>query len=312
MSSRVATLTFNPSLDVATSVASLTPDRKLRTDRPSREPGGGGVNVSRALANLGVGSDAIVVVGGATGELLTRLLASDRVDVQPVEVPSTTRESFSVTDRSSQRQYRFVLPGETLAADVVERSMDAIAALPAPPSLVVASGSLPPGLPDDAYATVVLSLREREIEVVLDTSGPALQAAVAVGGFCLLKPNIGELASLVGRELHGDDDVRSAARRLVDDGASRAVLVTLGAAGAMLVTDEINGALIHSPTVPVRSTVGAGDSTVAGMVAGLARGEEMMGAARRGVAAGAAAVMTEGSELCRGEDAEQLLAAMAG
>ena len=310
MTSRVATLTLNPSLDVATSVASLVPDRKLRADRPSREPGGGGVNVSRALSNLGVESDAVVVVGGGTGEMLVRLLISDRIGVQPVEVGSPTRENVSVTDRSAERQYRVVLPGDTLPGDVVGRCMDAIGELPAPPSLVVASGSLPPGLPEDTYATIVLTLRERGIEVVLDTSGAALRAAVEVGGFRLLKPNVGELASLVGRELQGDHDVREAARRLVDEGAARAVLVTLGAAGALLVADDVEPVLLHSPTVPVRSTVGAGDSTVAGVVAGLARGEELPMAARRGVAAGAAAVMTGGSELCRGDDAERLLAAM--
>lgn len=300
----VATLTVNPSLDLSTAVERMIPDEKLRGERPRREPGGGGINVARAMANLGGEATAVYTRGGTSGDALAQLLA-DQVPTVAVPVAGETRENLSVTESSTEQQFRLVMPGPELTGEEWDSCLEAIAKLDPSPDLLVASGSLAPGLPEDAYAALASACADDGTKLVLDTSGPPLAAALERGVF-LTKPNLGELERLVGGPLETDREMAAAVSDLLERGAAEVVVVSLGAGGAYVAGRDLEGRHVRSPTVPIRSKVGAGDSMVGGIVLALSRGEDLFEAAHFGVAAGAAAVMTEGSGLCRRDDTERL------
>ena len=300
----VATLTLNPSLDRSSEVEQVVPERKLRCAEPAHEPGGGGINVARAIRRLGGEATAAWASGGATGELLRALIEQEQVPQTPVPIDALTRQNLMIHESSSGQEYRFGFPGAHLTSAEVDRCCAALRELEPRAQLVVLSGSLPPGVPADLYARI--ANESAPARVVVDTSGDALRRAVQHGGLFLIKPNKHELEQLAGDALESDEALERAARRLVDDGQVEVVMVSLGAAGVLVVSGA-GAQRVRSPTVQIRSKVGAGDSTVAGVVLGLARDWELPDAVRLGVAAGAAAVMTPGSELCRREDAERLL-----
>lgn len=306
----VATLTVNPSLDISTSVERMIPDEKLRAESVRREPGGGGINVARAISNLGGDAVAIYTRGGSAGGALSDLLGG-HIPTVAVDIDGDTRENVSVTETSTEQQFRLVMPGPQMSQKGWDACLAAIDDLGPRPDWLVASGSLAPGLPETAYAELAGWCRERDLPLVLDTSGRALQEACKVGVH-LIKPNLGELVSLVGRDLQTDEEIRAAVDDLIERGAAQAVVVSLGAGGAYVAGSDLDGHDVRSPTVPIRSKVGAGDSMVAGLVLALSRGEHLYEAVRFGVAAGAAAVMTEGSELCRRDDTEELYRQMRG
>ena len=304
----ILTITLNPALDVSTSVASVTPDHKLRCEPPRREPGGGGINVARVTRRLGVPATAVAVVAGATGDRLVALLEAEGVEVEAVAGPGETRESFSVDDRSIARQYRFVMPGPPATAEVLGAVAGAVerrSAGSAP--VVVLSGSVPPGVEAGAFARLIDAMAAKPgVDVVIDTSGPALTEALA-GRARLIKPSARELAALVGRDLETEAEAVVAAEEVADRSEVGAVLASIGGGGAVLVDRARPTVRLLAPTVHVRSTVGAGDSMVGGVAVGLARGLDLVDAAALGVAAGTAAVMTDGSELCHEEAVTRLL-----
>lgn len=306
---RIVTLTLNPCIDESTRVERVEPDTKLRCDPPRREPGGGGLNVARAIARLGGDAEAWYVAGGPTGDILETILEADGVRYRRVHVEGWTRQNLMVTDRSTGKQYRFIQPGPELADDEWRGVLDDFAGLDPPPEYLVASGSLPPGAPEDFYARLGRVLPP-ETRYVLDTSGEALHQAVAEGadaGLFLLKPNVLELSRIVDRDLQDDPEAQEgAARELIEHECCRAVVISKGGQGALLVTAG-EARSFRAPRVEVDSKVGAGDSMVAGMVVALARGDDLEEAVRFGVAAGAAAVTTPGSELCPREVTERLL-----
>lgn len=311
----IVTVTVNPAVDRSTSVERVEPDRKLRCERPRLDPGGGGLNVSRALRLLGGSSRAITVVGGPTGEILESLLRDEGVDVRALPTESWTRQNLMVVESGADdRQYRFGMPGPELSEPEWRSVLDALAE-ERHPRYVVASGSLPPGVPDDFYAQVGEVAREAGASLVVDTSGEALKQALDAGVF-LVKPNLRELMDATGRSLDEPDEGdepsgahERAARDLVERGAAEVVVVSMGSAGALCVTND-GAEHIPSPTVPIRSKVGAGDSTVAGIVHGLGRGWSLGKAVRYGVAAGAAAVTTPGTELLDAATTETLFSRM--
>lgn len=301
----IVTLTMNPALDKSTRTLTVTPEDKLRCETLQVEPGGGGVNVSRAIHNLGGESLMLYTAGGMSGQEFEILLQAQGLPNQRIPIAGNTRESFTVFEESSRHQYRFNMPGPTLAEAEWRQVLELLAALPQPDYLV-ASGSLPPGVPDDFYALVAGQMAGTKTRVVIDTSGRALRTLVQhPAPVYLIKPNLAELAELAGEDLNDDEEIVNAAQRIVDESGIQQIVVSLGAGGVIVVDDQ-RAARQRTPTVPIRSKIGAGDSTVAGIVLGLARGLPGAEAIRFGVAAGAAAVMTPGSELCRRADAERL------
>jgi 6-phosphofructokinase 2 len=302
----IATITINPAIDIFVNVGRVEPTKKMRCSAPKRDPGGGGINVARAAHRLGADVVAIYPAGGAIGRLLQRLVEREGIDSVTTPSHVETRENFTAYEEASGQQYRFVLPGSALYRAEWEACLDKLATLPAKPKIVVASGSVPPGVPEDFFARVARHARACGAKMVLDTSGPALKAALADGVF-LIKPNLGELADFVGGTLPTDEERIAACRKLVEDKRVEAVALTLGEDGALLVTAD--GAWRAEPLrVEMVSAVGAGDSFLGGMVAAIAKGERLDEAFRMGVAAGSAAVMSPGNELCREEDVRGLLA----
>jgi len=301
----IATLTMNPTIDKSSSVEQVIPGRKLRCKPPRHEPGGGGINVSRAIHRLGGQSVALYTAGGATGQMLQDLLGGEGViNHRPIVIEELTRQNLTVLEESSRQQFRFGMPGPVLQDAEWQRCLDELAILEPKTGYIVASGSLPSGVPDDFYARVASLAKEMGSRIIVDTSEEPLRLAAREGVY-LLKPNLRELRQLAGRDLEDEAQQVAAAKEIVDTGQSEVVIVSLGAAGALLVSSAGHKRL-RSPTVPIRSRVGAGDSMLAGIALALARGASLSDAARFGVAAGAAAVMTPGTELCRQEDVEQL------
>ena len=303
----VVTLTLNPALDVATRVGSVAPEIKLRCAAPRFHPGGGGINVSRAIRFLGGESSAVYAAGGHNGTMLARLLDGEGIDNHPVTISGITRENVVVYEEGTGLQYRFTMPGPALNADEWIACLEALFNLE--PAFIVASGSLPPGVPSEIYGEITRYARENGIRVILDTAGDALNRAIGKGVY-LLKPNLRELERFAGEALPGEGQIRAAGQRLIAQGLAEVMVVSLGAAGAAVITSA-DCVFLRAPIVPIKSKVGAGDSMVAGIVLGLAQGCDLIDAARLGVAAGSAAVMTAGTELCREEDAMRLFAEIA-
>ena len=305
----VATLTMNPALDIASSTLRIVPAEKLRCSAPRHDPGGGGINVARAIHKLGGDAIAVFPIGGPAGGRIEQLLDEEEVASRTVAIAGLTRESFTVDERQTGRQFRFVMPGPPLSADEQERCLDQLASLTPKPYYIVVSGSLPPGVPNDFYVRVAERTRLLGARLILDTSGEALRK-IRVGDVYLLKPNLRELSELIGREIISPRQQEEAARELIAQRCTEIVVVSLGAAGAIL-ADQQGCWRFVSASVPVASTVGAGDSMVAGIVLSLARGKTVHEAVRYGMAAGAAALMLPGTELCRRDDTERLFATIA-
>ncbi|MFQ3647544.1 MAG: 1-phosphofructokinase family hexose kinase [Anaerolineae bacterium] len=299
---KIVTLTLNPSLDKSTAVDTVASEIKLRCDTLKVDPGGGGVNVSRAIHKLGGESVAVLSLGGCTGETLARLLAAEGLTVRGVPVERDTRESFVVFERSTTLQFRFGLPGEPLKPAEWAALMDA--AFAEQPDYLVASGSVPPSVPDDIYVQIARRAQAAGVRLIVDTSGAALAAMSGAQAY-LLKPNLHELEILSGEKFTGEEQMLAAARHMISKRMAEVLVISLGAAGAALVTAE-EFVEMKPPVVPIQSKVGAGDSMVGGMTLALARGWSLRDAVRYGIAAGSAAVMTPGTELCRREDVESI------
>ncbi|MBO1074683.1 1-phosphofructokinase family hexose kinase [Roseomonas marmotae] len=303
MSSRITTLTLNPTIDVASEAAAVHPVRKVRTFNERQDPGGGGVNVSRVVQELGGETLAIILAGGVTGRLLEELLDSAGVPRRSIPIAGRTRISQTVLDRASGQEYRFVPEGPAVSGAEWGAALEAIGEIGE--GWLVASGSLPTGVPGDFYARTAVIARERGLHLVVDTSGEALRLALEQGGIELMKPSRGEFESLVGRPLRGDGELEQAATELVRSGRVARLAVTLGGDGAVLATAE--GALrLPALDVPVRGAVGAGDSFLAAMTLALSRGATAADAFAWGVAAGAAAVSNAGTAHPSGAEVEAL------
>jgi 6-phosphofructokinase 2 len=300
---KIITVTMNPAVDKSAAVPDVVAERKLRCVDPRREPGGGGINVARAIRKLEGEATAIYPAGGPTGEILTDLLEVERIASERVDVEAWTRENLTIFEESTERQYRFGMPGARIQEADWRACLTRIEGADAP-DYVVASGSLPPGVPEDFYAQASRTAKRTGARFVLDASGAALREAASEGVF-LLKPNAREFGELVGETVESEEQQEKLARGLIERGSCEVLVLSLGAAGVLLATrDRLER--VRSPSVRIRSKVGAGDSMLAAIVLGLARGQNVRGAVCFGVAAGAAAVMTPGTELCRREDVHRL------
>ena len=305
----ILTVTLNPALDVSTGAAKVEPDIKLRCDAPVTDPGGGGINVSRAIKIVGGQSTAFVALGGTTGRRIAELLEAGGLDWREMRAPGETRQSLAVMDRDSGLQYRFVMPGPEWQSADVGKSIGHILQAAQPGGLVVLSGSNPPGVPDDYAGLLAARLGTRDAGLIVDTSGAALRA-VASGGhrFALLRMDREEAEGLAGHPLPERADTARFAATLAASGAAQSVIVARGGDGNIIAAPE--GAWhAEAAKVDVVSKVGAGDSFVAGFTLGLARGLATPDALGMGAAMASATCMTPATELCRPADVERLFAA---
>ena len=300
----VFTLTLNPAIDNSCDAERVRHTHKTRTFNERMDPGGGGINVARVLQRFGTPTCAIFLAGGVTGRALDDLL--DRIGLTRTLVPISgdTRMSLAVHDRSTGLEYRFVPEGPVISGDECAGALERISKIDC--AYLVASGSLPRGVPVDFYARARSAVAARGTRLILDTSGPALRSALEAGGIFLVKPSRGELEQCVGRTLESREDLIAAATGIVAAGQAENVAVTLGEDGALLVNPD-GAEYLPALKVETRSAVGAGDSFLAGMAHALASGDDMGSAFRLGMAAGAAAVLSPGSELCDPADVERLL-----
>lgn len=304
---RIITLSFSPCIDKSSSVPQLIPEKKLHCDIPKLEPGGGGINVARAILHLGGEAEAIYPSGGYTGKFLQRLMQEERVRSRVVETEQETRENMVVFEEASGQQFRFGFPPPVLSPQEWERLLQAVEEAGSV-RYIVASGSLPIGYPPDIFIRLASMARSKRARLIVDTPGIALLQAVEAGVF-LVKPNLGELCQLVGKEYLYTREVPWAARQLIKKGKCEIVLASMGADGAMLVTEDMIHRIVP-PKLTRKSTVGAGDSMVAGVVLSLARGKNLLAAVRYGVACGTAATLNPGTALCSRADADRIEAAL--
>ncbi|MEO7309462.1 MAG: 1-phosphofructokinase family hexose kinase [Chitinophagaceae bacterium] len=298
----IVTITLNPCIDKSTSVPEIKPEVKLRNTEPKNEPGGGGINVSKALAKLEVVSSALFPAGGHNGGMLKALLTTAKIPFRSVNTNVETRENWIVVESDTRRQFRFTFPGLEIETDTVKALLDELHAFS--PSYVVASGSLPPGLPNNFYGLVVKRAKAAGARCIVDTSGDALKALEGKGAF-LIKPNLNELARLLGLDHININEVDDAAQQLIQNGFAEIIAISLGSHGAWIVSASEKH-LIRAPKVDVKTTVGAGDSMVAGITYMLHKNETLKNALRFGVCCGSAATMNAGTELFKVTDVWRL------
>lgn len=305
---KIITLTANPTIDTSMRIDHVQPNKKLRCDQPTHEPGGGGINVARVIRKLGAEATAVYPSGGHNGSQLDSLLADAGITTSTVPIEGVTRENVSVNETVSDNNFRFVLPGPELSENEWNALIDRVVELREDPSFLVASGSLPPGVPDEFYGKLAERAAGKGLKMIIDTSGKPLKRVVESGAY-LIKPNMVEMGHLLGEEPDDEEAIASAAKKLIAEKPVENIVLSLGSGGALLIRKDSHKAF-RAPTVKVESKVGAGDSMVAGIVLGLSRGNTLEESVKYGVAAGAAAVTTKGSQLCEKETVEKLYASM--
>jgi 6-phosphofructokinase 2 len=294
----IVTITPNPAVDLSTAVEKIVPVYKLRGTWQRRDPGGGGINVARVIKRFGGEVSAIYPIGGATGELLHELVEREGVASRTFSIAGETREDFFVSEISTGQQYRFILPGPKLTENEWSECLNLLSRTEPFPRFVVASGSLPGGVPDDFYARVTRISKQRGAKMILDTSGPALPAAVAEGVY-LIKPNLREMRELTNHEPSDANEWESAAKTIVRSGKVEVIALTMGHLGSVLVTRD---RILRAP--------GAGDSFLGALTYGLASAADLDDAFRLAATAGAAALLNPGTGLCLPDDVKRLAEAV--
>jgi 6-phosphofructokinase 2 len=298
------TITMNPALDLSTIASHVEHTHKIRCEVPLLHPGGGGINVSRVIHRLGGDCLAWFPVGGRNGAVLKEMLLAENVASCCTEIAGETRESFSVHDVLTGKDFRFVMPGACLSALESDACLSYLTGFEGKPRYWVASGSLPRGVPESFYALLAKRVNAKGSRLVLDTSGSALSLALNEGVF-MIKPSLRELQDLTGDALLTNDLRLTAVRRIISQGQAQIVALSLGEEGALLVTAG-TALLAKGLSVNVVSTVGAGDSFLGGFLWSLNRGDDLQLALRFAMAAGAAALLSQGTSLCQALDVQRL------
>ena len=298
----IVTLTVNPALDKSAHFKGLVPEQKIRCDAPRFDAGGGGINASKAIARLEGESFCVFTSGGPIGSMLEELVRKESIAFEAIKTNNWTRESFVAVDDNTNSQYRFGFPGSEISETEKNNIIETIQELK--PKFLVLSGSLNEGLPTDFYKNIADLAKKSGSKVIVDTSGECLQKVLETGVY-LIKPNVGELAKLIGVERLEMDEVVHAAQTLIKKGSAEIVVVSLGPQGAVLVT-ATQTEFVPAPNVVKKSTVGAGDSMVGAMAWALSQNKSLKEVVQWGVACGSAATMNEGTQLFKLEDAKRL------
>lgn len=298
----IVTLTISPCIDKSASFSGLIPEQKIRCESPRYDAGGGGINVSKAIVRLGGKSLCVFTSGGSSGERLEALIQEESMEYKSIPTKNWTRENFIGFDKITKAQYRFGFPGTELSETEKATILQTIKELKT--NYLVISGSLNEGLHPDFYQKITEAAKSSGTKVIVDTSGEALQKVLETGVY-LVKPNIGELAKLIGVERLERHEVELAAKKIIEKGSAKIIVVSLGAQGAILVTKD-QTEFVKAPNVEKKSTVGAGDSMVGAMVWALSQNKPLIEVIQWGVSCGSAATMNEGTQLFKLEDAKRL------
>jgi len=299
------TVTFNPCIDQYTSVPALRPGCKLRCSSPNFDPGGGGINVARAITRLGGDAIALYPAGGSTGTQLRTMLDAEDVRSAVIPIAGDTRCNTIVTDNSTGLQYQLNMPGPSLERTDIENILGFIERQATLEYLII-SGSLAPGMTTDIFSRLSALAQKKSCRLIVDVPGSALKDAIKNGVY-LIKPSIHELLT-IAEESDDESLIKDLAKNLIAKGYCQVVVVSMGPAGALLVTKD-GAQQIAAPPVNVRGTVGAGDSMVAGIVLALHAGKPLKEAVSYGCICGAAATLHPGTSLCQKEDVINLMAA---
>lgn len=296
----ILTLTLNPAVDLASSVENVVAGPKLYCKASRVDPGGGGVNVARAIHKLGGRATALVAVGGAMGEKLLGLLAHEDVPTYPVKVSCETRQSFAVTDESNAAQFRFSLPGKQPSSAEAAHLLSEITSIVPVNGYVVLSGGVPPSLGDNYPQRIQNAIAPRTDKLIIDTSKGPLARFIAKpkAPALVLRFDQKEAAIAASHAMDTDGDSLNFASALVARGVARMVVMGRGPEGSVMVTQTARF-LCQSEPVPVRSKIGVGDSFVGVMTLALARGEAPDQALRWGGGSSASATVgTVGTDIC--------------
>jgi 6-phosphofructokinase 2 len=304
--SKIVTFTLNPAVDKSTKFAGLVPEQKIRCEQPFFDAGGGGINVSKAISRLGGTSVAVFPAGGPVGEHLKDLLKAEEIKFETLESKAWTRENFIAVDTNTNAQYRFGMPGQYVSEEELDMLMQKIDFQK--PEYIVASGSLPDNIGKDFFSNLTQLAKKHNSRLIVDTSGAALKMAMEAGAY-LLKPNIGELAKLLDRESLEISEIEVAAKSLIEQYGCGIIVVSMGPQGAALISKD-ETIFLGAPLVKKKSTVGAGDSMVGGMVWALSQKLPLVDVLKWGIACGSAATMNEGTQLFKKEDAFRLFGNM--
>ena len=300
----ILSLTMNPALDIYSRVEKIKPTQKMRCEKSSIDPGGGGINVSRVIKRLGGESTAIFTCGGYTGNIFKNLLAAEGIKQDPLKIQNSIRENFAVTELSSGKLFRFGFSGPLLQEPEIEKILQKISDYKKA-DFLVASGSLPPGVPMDFYARVAGVAKKNEMKFVLDTSGKAYEGILTEGAY-LLKPNQNELEDLLGgQKANNRKEQKEMLLEVVNNYPVEILILSLGGEGALVATKtEVKH--YPAPSVKQISSIGAGDSMVAGIVHQLFNGVDLQQAVLFGLACGSATLCSPGTELLQKKDVEKL------
>ena len=298
----ITTVTLNPAVDEAISIDAMAVGALNRCDLDAVDPGGKGINASRVVARLGGRTLALGLVAGVTGALVRERLDAEGVPNAFDQIGGLTRINVMLLERRQARRTRLYLPGPRATLADLERVRARLARCSAG-DIVVLAGSVPPGLPLSVYGELVEWLHTRGVRAIVDASGQALESALLARPE-LVKPNVEEAEELLGRAIVDDGDALAAAGALRSLGADR-VVISQGAHGAIGL-DASGAWKVRAPAIFARSTVGAGDSMVAGLALALASGEGLAEGLRLGAAAGAATAMVPGTQLCAADEVARL------
>ncbi|WP_135229554.1 1-phosphofructokinase [Deinococcus fonticola] len=277
---RVVTLTLNPALDMTVRADGWQQNTVNSGQDMHLNAGGKGVNVASFLADWGVNVTATGLLGRENASAFDTLFRAKHIEDAFIRVPGSTRVGVKIVDHARQQTTDINLPGLTATPEFLQTLEAKLAELSATHDVFVLAGSLPPGVGSDYYANLVGQLRQAGKFVALDTSGPALNAALEADTLPnLVKPNNHELSAALGKELNSETDLLDAAQALLKRGVEL-VAISQGEEGALLVTP---GDIVKArpPRVQVVSTVGAGDAMVAGLVAAHLERLPLAAAARR-------------------------------
>jgi 1-phosphofructokinase family hexose kinase len=299
----IVTLTLNPAADQTLWVERVDPGRVHRVLSSQIDPAGKGINVSRMAHRLGWPTIAFGFLAGDTGDIVEEALHKEGVQHHFVRITGQTRLNVTIVEAAGTAT-SFFGPGPAIPPEGISALESLFHFWLHAARILVIAGSLPPGVPDHTYAAYVCAAREQDVKVILDADGAALQTGVSAGPD-LIKPNVAEAERLLRRALPDEPAVIHAARELVARGIGT-VVISMGAQGAICATQE-RAWRARPPAVPTRSTVGSGDSMVAGMAAALARGDDIVTALKLGTAAGAATAASAGTGLGTAEDVSRLL-----